>query len=106
MAPNPAWYEWAFWARDSESLRNLSLVIAAVFALPLLWWRTLAANRSAKAADAQAQTNAGRHLAETFTRAIDQLGDDKMEVRLGAIYALERIARESEEYHWPIMEPT
>jgi hypothetical protein len=34
-------------------------------------------------------------ITERFTRAIDQLGDDKVEVRLGGIYALERLARDS-----------
>jgi hypothetical protein len=34
-------------------------------------------------------------ITERFTRAIDQLGDDKLDVRLGGIYALERIARSS-----------
>jgi hypothetical protein len=49
-------------------------------------------------------------LTERFTRAIDQLGstgDDRnprLEVRLGAISALERIAGDSEKDHWPIME--
>lgn len=31
-------------------------------------------------------------VTERFTRAIDQLGSEKLEVRLGGIYALERIA--------------
>jgi Pentapeptide repeats (8 copies) len=43
-------------------------------------------------------------ITERFTRAIDQLGHERTEIRLGGIYALERIARESEEDHWPIME--
>ncbi|MCH8028306.1 MAG: pentapeptide repeat-containing protein [Candidatus Dadabacteria bacterium] len=49
-------------------------------------------------------------ITERFTRAIDQLGkiDNKgksvIEVRLGGIYALERIARDSEKDHWQIME--
>jgi uncharacterized protein YjbI with pentapeptide repeats len=33
------------------------------------------------------------HFTERFTQAIDQLGNDKLEVRLGGIYALERVAR-------------
>src|SRR3712207_3973288 len=36
-------------------------------------------------------------ITERFTRAIDQLGHDRTEIRLGGIYALERIAKESEE---------
>ncbi|MDQ3865753.1 MAG: pentapeptide repeat-containing protein [Actinomycetota bacterium] len=43
-------------------------------------------------------------VTERFTRAIEQLGsEEKPDVRLGAIYALERIARESENDHGPIM---
>jgi hypothetical protein len=60
-------------------------------------WRTLQVNREGQ-------------ITDRFTRAIDQLGktDDEgnklLEIRLGGIYALERIARESAEDHWPIME--
>jgi uncharacterized protein YjbI with pentapeptide repeats len=43
-------------------------------------------------------------ITERFTRAIDQLGSEKLEVRLGGIYALERIARDSKKDHWQIME--
>jgi uncharacterized protein YjbI with pentapeptide repeats len=43
-------------------------------------------------------------ITERFTRAIDQLGNSSLEVRMGGIYALERIAKESEEDYWPIME--
>jgi uncharacterized protein YjbI with pentapeptide repeats len=34
-------------------------------------------------------------VTERFTRAIDQLGNDNMDVRLGGIYALERMANDS-----------
>jgi hypothetical protein len=43
-------------------------------------------------------------ITERFTRAIDQLGNDRLEVRIGGIYALESIARESEQQYWPIVE--
>lgn len=43
-------------------------------------------------------------ITERFTRAVDQLGNKEMEIRLGGIYALERISKESEEDYWPIME--
>jgi hypothetical protein len=55
-------------------------------------WRTLQVNREGQ-------------ITERFTRAIDQLGrSNELEIRLGGIYALERIARDSERDHWPIME--
>ncbi len=50
------------------------------------------------------------HITDRYTKAIEQLGaltaDNKpnVEVRLGAIYALERIAFDSPRDHWPIME--
>jgi len=43
-------------------------------------------------------------ITERFTRAVDQLGNDKVEIRLGGIYALERIANESDKDYWQIME--
>ncbi len=43
-------------------------------------------------------------ITERFTRAIDQLGNDKLEIRLGGIYALERIAKDSPRDHWTIVE--
>lgn len=43
-------------------------------------------------------------ITERFTRAVEQLGNEKIEIRLGGIYALERITDESDKDYWPIME--
>ena len=46
-------------------------------------------------------------ITDRFTKAIEQLGQegpDKMAIRVGGIYALERIAKDSEKDHGPIME--
>lgn len=43
-------------------------------------------------------------LTERFGKAVELLGSDKFEIRLGGIYALERIARDSEYDHWAVME--
>ena len=42
----------------------------------------------------QEQTNADRQrrITENFSKAVEQLGSDKLEVRLGGIYSLERIS--------------
>lgn len=45
-----------------------------------------------------------RLVTERFSKAVEQLGSDKLEVRLGGIYALERIAQDSDRDHWTIME--
>jgi hypothetical protein len=43
-------------------------------------------------------------ITERFTRAIEQLGSDNVDVRLGGIYALERIADTSDDERGPILE--
>jgi hypothetical protein len=77
-------------------------LIAATVGLFLASIRTAAANRAALT---QVEIAAQRQITEAFTQAINQLGSSNdLEVRLGAIYALERIAYDSERYHWPVME--
>ena len=77
---------------------------ALLFGLYATWRRVSAAERTVEVAE-QGQ------ITERFTRAIEQLGAvhsdglrPNIEVRLGGIYALERIARDSERDFWPIME--
>lgn len=41
---------------------------------------------------------------DRFTKAVTQIGDDKLEVRLGGLYALERIAKDSPKDHWTVIE--
>lgn len=43
-------------------------------------------------------------ITERLARAIDQLENSAIEIRLGGVYALVRIANESEKDYWPIME--
>lgn len=43
-------------------------------------------------------------LTDRYTRAIEQLGSEKIDVRIGGIYALERIARDSAPDHPTVME--
>jgi uncharacterized protein YjbI with pentapeptide repeats len=52
------------------------------------------------------ELNREGQITERFTRAIEQLGQqgtEKLDVRLGGIYALERIAATSKEDHGPVM---
>jgi hypothetical protein len=96
-----SWEFWVealgFWAKDSENLYRLSLIVGGVIGIRLLYIRT-------RAADRQARTAEQGHITDRFTKAVEQLGSDKLSVRLGAIYALERISRDSRRDHWTIME--
>lgn len=50
------------------------------------------------------EVNQEGQITERFTRAIDQLGSEKLEIKLGGIYALERIAKDSPKDYQTIME--
>lgn len=43
-------------------------------------------------------------ITDRFSKAVEMLGSDKLDVRLGGIYALERIAIDSKKDHWTVME--
>ena len=97
---------WYIAPTDAEQKQALVVTLAQILGGTALLsglyftWRTLQVNREGQ-------------ITERFTRAIDQLGatDDKtgeprLELRLGGIYALERIDKESPEraYHRTVME--
>jgi uncharacterized protein YjbI with pentapeptide repeats len=114
-SPPPDFLSWTFWIKDSTSVRDLLISFVALITLPLLIWREVTGHRTAKSAVRQANTAAERHemqthadrerrITDSFTKAVELLGSDKLEARLGAIYALEDIANQSERHYWPIME--
>ena len=80
-----------------KTLATILLGGGVLGTLYLTWRRVNAAERAIEVAQEG-------QITERFTRAIDQLGSDKVSVRLGGIYALERIARDSAEDHWPVMQ--
>jgi hypothetical protein len=80
------------WLPLSEIVRNFAIVVAGAVGLGLAAWRGLAASRQSKAAADQAAISRRAHVTELFGKAVSQLGADRLEVRLGAIYMLRRIA--------------
>jgi hypothetical protein len=96
----------AYLIQVSELVRNYGLVAAAALGVILAWWRSRASNRQAIAALRQAEVAQRDHVVEMFNRAVDQLGSEKLEVRLGAIYTLKRISRDPQyaDYRTPILE--
>jgi hypothetical protein len=93
-----------------DFLQAVGVLLAGLVGLGGLYftWRNL--NQTRQTTQRTLELTERGQITERFTRAIAQLGatDDegkkRMEIRLGGIYALERIARDSEEEHWPIME--
>ncbi len=52
----------------------------------------------------QTKADIQRRVTESFTKAVEQLESDKLQVRLSGIYTLERISRESPGDYWNVME--
>ena len=85
---------------ENEFRKTLAQIILGVLLLGTLyvgWKRASAAERTVEVAQES-------QITERFTRAIEQLGSDKMAIRLGGIYALERIANDSAKDHWQIVQ--
>lgn len=117
-------------ARSPDDINKLLLGLAGLVGAPFVIWRVIIAARANRIATETAKENsriAQENLyTSLLTKAVEQLGatreekvsvkgdDGKIEteiktvpnteVRLGAIYALEKLARDYEPLHWPIME--
>jgi hypothetical protein len=77
-----------------EAVRTQLLTLAAgVFVAGALWFtaRNYRLSREGQVTD-------------RYTKAIEQLGSDKLDVRIGGVYALERVARDSAKDHPTVME--
>ena len=81
----------------STTIRNIALVAAGPIALLLAIWRAVVAER-------QATTAQQGLLNERYQKGAEMLGSKVLSVRLGGIYALQRLAEEwPDQYHIQIM---
>ena len=95
-----------------DDVRDAFYVGLGVPALALLWWRSASANRQARAALEQAKAAQDQSalaqadsLTNLFQSATDMLGSEVAAVRIGAIYALQRLAKHRpEDFHVPVMQ--
>ena len=79
--------------------------VGAFIGAALLAWAALKQAATASRRHNE-QTNADRQrrITESFSKAIEQLGSDRLEERLGGIYALERISKENTDDYRMVME--
>jgi hypothetical protein len=80
--------------------RAKAALTAAVIVQQTLRQVRIAADRHEAQTDADRQ----RRITESFSKAVEQLASEKIEMRLGGIYTLERICRESPNRYLPVME--
>ena len=82
---------------NSATLRNVGLLIAGFVALLIAGWRSWVAGRQADTAEQDL-------LNDRYQVGAEMLGNDVLAVRLGGIYALQRLAEEHpKQYHVQIM---
>ena len=102
LVASVAFWEWlhaknSTTASNSETLRNVGLLIGGVLALVFALWRGWVAER-------QANTAQHRLLNERYERGAEMLGNSSLSVRLGGIYALQHLAVEHPDiYHVQIL---
>jgi len=92
------------WVALSELLRNLALTFAAIVGAILAWRQLSPAALQAKSANAQADLARRAHVTELFNRAVGQLRDPNLEVRLAAIYVLRELAKDFPDFSNPVFE--
>jgi hypothetical protein len=92
------------WVALSELFRNVALTFAAVIGALLAWRQLSPAALQAKSANAQAELARRAHVTELFNRAVGQLRDPNLEVRLAAIYVLREVAKDFPDLSNPVFE--
>jgi hypothetical protein len=93
-----------FWSlATSEIIRNYGIVFGGALGIYLAWRRTMAATKQAESQLRQTELTRRDHVAEPFNRAVGQLKDRKLEVRLGAIYTLQQICRDFPDLSAPVI---
>ena len=86
---------------NAADVRNIALVVGGIVAILLALWRSLVAERQARAAQeqvraAQEQSETAKrvYVNERYRQAASMLGDRELPVRLGGIFVLERLAED------------
>jgi hypothetical protein len=92
------------WLNISEIVRNVGFIIGGAIGIYLAWRRVTVSNKQAEAAIRQADLARRDHVAELFNRAVGQLTDSKLEVRLAAIYTLRQIGKDFSDLADPVFE--
>jgi hypothetical protein len=88
----------------SEIVRNYGLIVGGLIGLYFAWKRVSASTRQADASLQQVDLARRDHVAELFNRSVGQLTDNKLEIRLGAIYTLRQIAQDFSDLSAPTLE--
>jgi hypothetical protein len=93
-----------WWIQLLEIASKLGILVGGGIGIYLAWMRVTAANRQAEAQIRQAEVQRRNYVTELFSSAVGQLRDEKLEVRLFAIYNLRQIAIDHPDYARAVIE--
>lgn len=97
-------YTWFWILANAADLRDVMIGAAAFAVLPFLAWRAWTARRLVEAQRRTAEATELGRSAEIMAQAFAGLGAEKVQVRIGSIYSLERQARERPKDQGPIVQ--
>lgn len=92
------------WNWYSSNVSAVAPMATFIGAAAVAWAALAQATTARRRHEEQTRADIQRRITESFSKAAEQLGSDKLPVRLGGIYTLERISRESWTDYWPAME--
>ncbi len=101
------WIDFSNSSANQELIKNkidFVKTVATILGGGILLYGVYLTLRRIRALESQVKVAEDGQITDRYTKAVEQLGSDKMEVRLGGVYALERIARDSPRDYWTIME--
>ena len=103
-----SWYMTEVVSRDGTPVYPhaalVNPVVAGIGAVLLIGAALQQAATARRRHKEQTDADRQRRITESYIKAVEQLASDKMEMRLGGIYTLERISRESPDDYWTVME--
>jgi hypothetical protein len=96
------WEIWKYWeniAPENRSQAGINVVqtIATIAGGIAIFWNIVLARR-------QLSATLDQNITNRFEQAVGYLGSEQLSVRIGAVYAFERIAKDSNKDHWMIVE--
>jgi hypothetical protein len=106
LALNEHWTNWEKQVNTMSALvRNAGLLIAGLVGVGFGIWRAYTGFLQTKTAQQQAYTAEQGQITDRYSKAVEMLSNENARTRVGAVYALARIAQDSvARDHIPVME--
>jgi len=104
-----AWDIFKYWddieakGRAQAGITLLQTIVTTIGGIAI-FWNIVIARRQVTATQQQMVITQEQIITNRFSKAVEQLGSEQLAVRVGAIYSLERIAKDSIRDHWTVME--